>query len=68
VVLVDRQVVRLSGLAVALLDGCAGWTDEDALAAQLVNRFGEPSDGASPLERTRTALSDLAAQGLVDLA
>jgi hypothetical protein len=66
-VLVDRRVVRLSPLAVALVDACPDWVPDDELAAVLVARFGQPQDAGSALESTRAALRDLAAQGLVDL-
>jgi hypothetical protein len=66
-VLVDRRVVRLSPLAVTLVDACTEWADERDLAEALVARFGPPPEGTSPLESTRAALRELAAQGLVDL-
>ena len=66
-VLVERRVVRLSPLAVALVDRCADWAEEGDLAVELVRRFGEPPDGTSALQATRGALQDLAAEGLVDL-
>jgi hypothetical protein len=68
VVLVDRRVVRLSPLAVALVDACgAGWAEDADLAEALVSRFGMPPGGGSPLEATRAALRDLADEGVVDL-
>jgi hypothetical protein len=67
VVLVDRRVVRLSPLAVALLAACDDWAADQELADQLVSRFGVPPDGLAPLESTRAALLDLESQGLVDL-
>jgi hypothetical protein len=66
VVLVGRQVVRLSPLAVCLVDACIDWAQDRELAAELVRRFGEPPE-TDPLESTRSALRDLAAQELVDL-
>ena len=66
-VLVGRRVVRLGPLAVSLVDACAEWTLDEDLAALLVARHGAPPEGTSPLESTRDALRDLAAEGLVDL-
>jgi hypothetical protein len=70
VVLVDRRVVRLSPLAVTLLDLLDArdeWALDHELAGELVDRFGVPPEGRTPLESTRTALRDLEAEGLVDL-
>ena len=73
VVLVDRRVVRLSPLAVTLLDlldlldAHDGWVPDHELAGGLVARFGTPPEGHLPLESTRTALRDLQGEGLVDL-
>jgi len=66
VVLVGRRVVRLSPLAVSLLDGCEDWTSDVTLAGALVARFGPPPGGQTPLESTRVALRDLEAEGLVE--
>ncbi len=66
VVLVGRRVVRLSPLAVSLLDGCEDWTADVTLASALVAQFGTPPGGQTPLESTQAALRDLEAEGLVE--
>ena len=64
--LVGTSVVRLSPLAVALLDACAqDWTEPAVLAEALVARFGE-SDGDA-VDATRAVLVTLADEGLVEL-
>lgn len=66
VVLVGRQVVRLSALAVAVVDACDEWRDLDALTEELVTQFGEPpADDARSV--TAAALTELRDQGLVEL-
>lgn len=75
VALVGTAVVRLSALAVVVLDTCwpASVRVED-LAAVLVERFGQPGDGAETdgtsgdaVAATLEVLEALAAQGLVEL-
>ncbi|WP_195908194.1 hypothetical protein [Nostocoides sp. HKS02] len=68
VVLVDRQVVHLSALAVVLLDACADWTEVSQLVEVAVARCGPTPEGVDPREATAAALSELHDQGLVDLA
>lgn len=67
VVLVGREVVRLSPLAVRLLDECSEWTDQASLTAALLQAFGEPPAGVDPQAATVEALTTLCAQGLVEL-
>jgi hypothetical protein len=68
VVLVDRQVVHLSALAVVLLDACTDWTEVSQLSEVAVARYGPAPEGVDHREVVATALSDLHDQGLVDLA
>jgi hypothetical protein len=67
VVLVDRQVVRLSPLAVELVDRCADWTDEAVLTQAALDRFGPPPEGVDPRQATRDALTALRDRGVVEL-
>jgi hypothetical protein len=67
VVLVDREVVRLSPLAVELVDRCAEWTDESDLAGAVVARFGPPPEGVDPTLATVEALRALHDRGVVEL-
>ena len=67
VVLVDRQVVRLSTLATALLELCRDWATAPELARGLLDRVGEPPDGVDPVVATESALATLRDQGLVEL-
>lgn len=67
VVLVDRDVVRLSPLAVELVDRCAEWTEESDLTLAMVARFGPPPEGVDPTVATVAALRALHDRGLVDL-
>lgn len=66
-VLVDRDVVRLSPLAVELVDRCAEWTEESDLTLAMVARFGPPPEGVDPTVATVAALRALHDRGLVDL-
>lgn len=66
VVLVGRQVVRLSLLAAAVLDACGDWRALDDLAGELVAQFGDPPSGDAR-SVTAAALTDLRDQGLVEL-
>jgi hypothetical protein len=68
VVLVGREVIRLSALATHLLDRCADWTDLDDLTAALLAEFGNTPPGVEPRAATEAAVTTLAEQGLVDLA
>ena len=66
VVLLGRQVVRLSPLAAALLDACDDWRGVEELAGQLVAQFGDPPSGDAR-SMTAAALTELRDQGLVEL-
>ena len=66
VVLVGREVVRLSALATALLDACPDWTEEEQLVAVLLDRFGPPPGGGDPVVLVQDALTALARHRLVD--
>jgi hypothetical protein len=68
VVLVDRQVVRLSELATALLELCAEWATPHELAGGLLDRVGEPPAGVDPVVAVESALRALHDEGLVELA
>lgn len=67
VVLLGRQVIRLSAIATTLLELCDRWRDSDELTQELTDRFGEPPDGSDPAVMTESALHALADQGLVEL-
>ena len=70
VVLVGTSVVRLSALAVLVLDTCSSAeTTVDDLTTVLVGRFGLPGDGAGGdvAAATREVLRALAGEGLVEL-
>ena len=66
VVLVDREVIRLSALATHLLDSLPGWTEIDDLTATLLAAFGDPPEGVDPRAATEAAVSTLAGQRLVE--
>ena len=66
VVLLGRQVVRLSPLAAAVLDACEEWRGVEELAGQLVAQFGDPPSGDAR-SMTTAALTELRDQGLVEL-
>lgn len=66
VVLVGREVVRLSALATALLDECWGWAEEERLVAVLVERFGAPPGGGDPAALVAEALATLGEHRLVE--
>lgn len=68
VVLLDRQVIRLSALGTTLLELCGQWRGVGELAAELAERFGAPPEGADATAMTEAALRALHQQGLVDLA
>ena len=65
--LVDRQVVRLSSLAVELMDRCADWTEEAVLTQAALARFGPPPEGVDPRQATLAALAALRDRGVVEL-
>ena len=65
--LVGREVVRLSPLATTLLDSCPDWTPVSELADVLLTPFGPTPEGVDPARGHRSALRTLAAQGLVEL-
>ena len=66
VVLVARQVVRLSQLATAVVDACREWRDLQELSEELVAQFGDPPVGDAR-SVTAAALTELRDQGLVEL-
>jgi hypothetical protein len=68
VVLIGREVVRLSALATALLDACPDWAETVDLAEQLVAQFGPVPEGLDARVATESALRTLHGQGLVELA
>ncbi|MEO6412545.1 MAG: hypothetical protein ABIO48_08145 [Pedococcus sp.] len=65
--LVGREVVRLSALATTLLDSCPDWTPVSELVDVLVTAFGPTPEGVDPGAATEAALRTLASQGLVEL-
>lgn len=67
VVLVDRQVVRLSPLAVVLMDCCSDWTDVGDLTQAALDRFGPPPVEVDPRVATLEALTALRDQGVLEL-
>ena len=67
VLLVGREVVRLSALATTLLDSCLDWTPASELVDVLLATFGPAPDGVDAVVSTDVALRTLAAQGLVEL-
>lgn len=67
VVLVGREVVRLSALATTLLDSCPDWTPASDLVDVLLATFGPAPEGVDAVESTEVALRTLAAKGLVEL-
>ncbi|KQU69283.1 hypothetical protein ASD62_15545 [Phycicoccus sp. Root563] len=67
IALVGTSVLRLSAVAVAVLDGCADtWTDPAELSAMLRARFGAP-DGDADVA-LRSLVETLAGAGLLELA
>lgn len=68
VVLLGRQVIRLSALGTTLLELCNNWRDAKELAHGLTERHGEPPAGFDAMAMTEAALQALHDQGLVDLA
>ena len=57
--LVGTDVVRLSPVAVAVLDACAQWTDPAELVPALVARFGPPDgDAEAAVQSVLDALVD----------
>ncbi|GAB3433736.1 hypothetical protein GCM10027517_00990 [Phycicoccus ginsengisoli] len=66
VVLVGREVVRLSALATTLLDSCSEWTEEERLVTVLVDRFGAPPEGGDAAVLVSEALATLTRHGLVE--
>jgi hypothetical protein len=67
VVLVGRDVVRLSALATTMLDACAEWTPLSELVEVLLSAFGPAPEGVDAVVTTEAALRTLAGQGLVEL-
>ena len=68
VVLVGREVIRLSALATHLLDRCGEWTDLDDLTSALLTEFGDAPEGVDPHAATEAAVTTLAEQGLLERA
>jgi hypothetical protein len=68
VVLVGREVIRLSALATHLLDRCADWTDLDDLTSAVLTEFGDTPEGVDPRAATEAAVTTLALQGLLERA
>jgi hypothetical protein len=67
VVLLDRQVIRLSAIGTTLLELTGEWRDLDELTVDLTDRFGHPPEGHSATAMAEAALQALAEQGLVEL-
>jgi hypothetical protein len=67
VVLVGREVVRLSPLAVELVDRCSDWTDDGDLTQAALDRFGPPPEGVDPRAATLEALTALRDRGVLEL-
>lgn len=67
VLLVGREVVRLSALATTLIDSCPDWTPVSELAEVLLTAFGPTPEGVDPVAATDLALRTLADQGLLEL-
>lgn len=61
VVMAGANVVRLSRLATYLLEQMADWRSSDELAADLIQRFGDPPNGdaAAFIRATLTSLATL---------
>ena len=68
VVLLGRQVIRLSWIGTTLLELCDDWRHSTELARGLTDRYGEPPAGADATAMTEAALQALHQQGLVELA
>jgi hypothetical protein len=67
VLLVGREVVRISALATTLLDSCPDWTPVSDLVDVLLAAFGPTPEGVDPVAATEAALLTLRDQGLVEL-
>lgn len=67
VLLVGREVVRLSALATTVFDSCPDWTPVSELAGVLLVAFGPTPEGVDPVAATEAALLTLRDQGLVEL-
>ena len=67
VLLVGREVVRLSALATTLVDSFPDWTPVSALVDVLLTAFGPTPEGVDPAAATEVALRTLANQGLLEL-
>lgn len=68
VVLLGRQVIRLSWIGTTLLELCDEWHESNELSRALTDRYGEPPDGSDATAMTEAALQALHEQGLVELA
>lgn len=68
VVLLGRQVIRLSAIGTALLELTGDWREAEELTVDLTDRFGHPPEGYSANDMTEAALQALHGQGLVELA
>jgi hypothetical protein len=67
VVLLGRQVIRLSPIGTTLLALTGEWREVDDLTVDLTDRFGHPPEGNSATAMTEAALRALHEQGLVEL-
>jgi hypothetical protein len=67
VVLLARQVIRLSALGTTVLELCPGWVTLPEVAEGLVAQFGAPPDGSDPTPVVEAAVASLHEQGLVEL-
>ena len=67
VVLLDRQVIRLSAIGTTLLELTGDWRELDELTLDLTDRFGQPPEGFDATAMTEEALQALNGQGLVEL-
>lgn len=64
IALVGTDVVRLSALAVVVLDACPSWTDPTELAPVLVARFGPPE--GDPVAAVQSVLDALVGRRLLE--
>ena len=65
VVLLGRQVIRLSAIGTTLLELCDEWRHIGELTAALTDRFGHPPIDYNATSMTEAALQALERQGLV---
>jgi hypothetical protein len=67
VVLLGRQVIRLSAIGTTLLELTGDWRGVEELTVELTDRFGQPPEGFDATAMTESALQALHEQGLVEL-